>query len=905
MFTTDNRFTKTVFSIVLTLAIALGCLGGLTLSSFVPADNHAEAATSTGYYDSIDETLTGQAFYDQLATLITSTHHTQTSYNGLKQVYKTSDADPDKSGNIIWFYTGTSISYNGTLGSGSEATNREHVWPKNGGKAFTAESECGSDAHHLRPCNAGINGDRSNNQFNEVPQTEANIVAEGSSTSYANLCYQSGGTFYPGEGYRGATARILMYVQVRWGTQFNLSFCLGKGGNNGKEMGYIDTLMKWHLQEPPTEEEIRRNEVVYGIQGNRNPFIDHPEYASKIYCYDGESYNSDLRTVVNTYGDYGATDIESISFASSEQTVAQGATLTLEPTLTPADASRNIVWTSSDTSVATVDSNGVVSGIKSGSTVITATSAVDSSVSASVTVKVKGISAVAISGTAVITDYNEGQKFDPTGLTVTVTYSDGSSSNVSVSTLTWLDANTRKSTLSSGTTSVILSYGGLEQTYSGITVVTPEGSVATINRSSFAAKSGQYNWQTWTAGEIEGKAFMYAGNTSEIQMNNSKAQYYIFNTTPLTGGIVTFTVKTTSGDKKWELRTSSTPFDSTSKPVPTTGTSHGQLTVTPDGATWTISTTDQYFALCYADSKVVYLDSIEITYGDAKTPCEHTYGEWETVTAPTATTEGAKKRTCSVCGDIETEVIPALGSSETPCNHTYGEWETVTAPTATTAGSKKRTCSVCGNVETEVIPALGSSETPCNHTYGEWTTVNEPTETSTGLKKRVCSSCGNVENEVIPALGSSEHPCEHTYGEWEVVTLPTATAAGLKKRVCSSCGDVEVETVPALGGTAYDVAETFESIVEALGNATDLNTKEALIIQAQLEYNKLSETEKQTVATSYTALQQHIETYQKELTDSDSSNTLVIVLVVVGGVLLCCGIVYARSRRKSRAGNRY
>lgn len=48
----------------------------------------------------------------------------------------------------------------------------------------------------------------------------------------------------------------------------------------------------------PTEEEIRRNEAVFGLQGNRNPFIDHPEYAAQIYCYDGESYNNALQQVL-------------------------------------------------------------------------------------------------------------------------------------------------------------------------------------------------------------------------------------------------------------------------------------------------------------------------------------------------------------------------------------------------------------------------------------------------------------------------------------------------------------------------------------------------------------------------------------------------------------------------------
>jgi|BioPla2DNA2_1021312.scaffolds.fasta_scaffold210006_1 endonuclease I len=55
--------------------------------------------------------------------------------------------------------------------------------------------------------------------------------------------------------------------------------------------------MKWHLEEPVSESEIRRNEAVFKIQGNRNPFIDVPDYACKIYARDGQNYNSEVANV--------------------------------------------------------------------------------------------------------------------------------------------------------------------------------------------------------------------------------------------------------------------------------------------------------------------------------------------------------------------------------------------------------------------------------------------------------------------------------------------------------------------------------------------------------------------------------------------------------------------------------
>ena len=87
------------------------------------------------YYDNLNENLDGLQFREQLAQLITDTHSHQTSYNELSSVYAQSDADPYNNGNVIWFYTGTSVPYDGLGGSVGD-TNREHVWPKDGGRAF-------------------------------------------------------------------------------------------------------------------------------------------------------------------------------------------------------------------------------------------------------------------------------------------------------------------------------------------------------------------------------------------------------------------------------------------------------------------------------------------------------------------------------------------------------------------------------------------------------------------------------------------------------------------------------------------------------------------------------------------------------------------------------------------------
>ena len=309
---TQQRKVRLTLSIIVLAALLLAVAMPFALKTSaadaapVLADTSATNTYYSGnYYNNLNTNLTGTAFRTELYNLISNPHKNST-YDGLKTVYKTSDADPNRNGNILWFYTGTSTSYNGSMGSSAGTTNREHVWPKRGGKAFTPiESEAGSDAHHLRPTDATLNSTRGEKDFDEVPQTSSNIVSEAGKKNYGSspdgLCYSTSTSFYPAKGYRGATARILFYVQVRWGDKNSLRF-VDTVGTSGKTLGKISTLLKWHLEEPPTEEEIRRNEVVFGLQNNRNPFIDHPEYAEMIYCYDGQTYNNALKAVVESHG---------------------------------------------------------------------------------------------------------------------------------------------------------------------------------------------------------------------------------------------------------------------------------------------------------------------------------------------------------------------------------------------------------------------------------------------------------------------------------------------------------------------------------------------------------------------------------------------------------------------------
>lgn len=731
------------------ILIALVLIASTVVPSFIGISfgQVAEAVSQIdSYYSSLDTSKTGSAFRADLYDLIKSTHTKETTYDGLREVYKTADADPNKKGNIILFYTGTSVAFSGSF----QNVNREHVWPKDAGRAFPAESKAGSDAHHLRPCDQVLNSTRGSKSFDIVPQTTNNIVKQNGSTSYGNLCYTSGNFFYPGEGYRGATARILFYVQTRWGDEWNLKFVDSAG--ECKTIGKISTLLQWHLQEPPTAEEIRRNEVIFGIQGNRNPFIDHPEYATQIYCYDGQSYNTKLQEVAKQYGDYEDTDVESITLSPSSLNIAVGQSAQISAAVSPSGANKAIEWTSSNKSVATVDGNGKVTALSGGYTTIIATSKKTPSVKATLDVIVKSVTGINISGNPVQTSYYEGDTFNPQGLTVTATYSDGSTGTLTNEACTWLDAGTKLPTLSKGTTGVICKVGGVEQQFNGIVVNQAVGKTETFNRSSFNTTTNSYGWNTWSSGTIEGQAFMYPGRTDSIQMNNSQQAYYIFNTTPIPGQLISITIKA-QGTKDWEIRTSTTPYDSTASGYPKTGTSHGIQSATSDGTTWTLNTSDPYFTINYLGSKATYIDSITISFGgSAGEDCEHSYTS--VVTPPTCSQNGYTTHTCSKCGNSYMDnYVDALG-------HQWSDWSVKTPATCTASGLEERVCQRdgCGHKETRVISALG-------HSWGEWHAIDEDTEEHT------CSVCGHSETR---AIGSVDEDVERFINEVNAIGNATS-----------------------------------------------------------------------------------------------------------------------------------
>lgn len=381
-----------IFKRFLTFVLAsVMCLGITAVVHTVSAEYIvADAAVGT-YYNKITATG-GEQLLGQLHDLIVTSRSKYSSYSECHTKGTTTDPG-SKSNTVMEFYTHQDISYDSWDVNGG--WNREHVWPKadSNGLWKTDTVGGGSDLHHIRPAEKDLNAKRGNLKYGEVSNGSP-VYQYG--TSYVGG-YSSGSTFEPMDNVKGDVARILMYVYTHYNT-FSNSIFGGYATTDGSSVsGYSASffgtlnythiitasneaaakklLLEWNKSDPVDEIETKRNEAVYGIQKNRNPFIDHPEYADAIWG-DGSTVTPPTPTLT------------SIAFDASAFTLDIGQSRTLTVIPTPSNVTANVNWTSSNTSVATV-SNGVVTAKGEGTATITATSTSNSSIKTAATVTVK------------------------------------------------------------------------------------------------------------------------------------------------------------------------------------------------------------------------------------------------------------------------------------------------------------------------------------------------------------------------------------------------------------------------------------------------------------------------------------------------------------------------------------
>lgn len=266
----------------------------------------AAADPPPGYYATVNT---------QSAALLRSTlhavidDHTRFPYSSSStdtwNILESADQDPNNAANILDVYRNRSYA---KFGGGTGPYNREHTWPNSygfpndGGTSYPY-----TDCHHLFLSDVGYNSDRANFPYGSCNPASAERITDvndgqggGSGTFPGNSNWFSGGVWQTWGGRKGDVARAIFYMDVRYegGTHGgtgtaepdliltdNLSAIVSTGGNAPVAyMGLLSVLLQWHADDPVDARERVRNEVVYSYQGNRNPFIDHPEWVNAIFA---------------------------------------------------------------------------------------------------------------------------------------------------------------------------------------------------------------------------------------------------------------------------------------------------------------------------------------------------------------------------------------------------------------------------------------------------------------------------------------------------------------------------------------------------------------------------------------------------------------------------------------------
>ena len=375
---------KNIFRKISAFMLAVSVCFGMAAIVHTSASKYT-VVEAADYYAKITAT-SGNSLLGQVHDLITTTHKNYTSYSDCKNPSLIKQTDKGSTSNTVMdFYTQEDIPSNWNPNAGG--WNREHVWCQSLSNGMWGTSNGGSDMHHIRPSEVRLNGARGNNTFGEVNGGNPAYYKDSSGANKYVGGYISGGTFEPLDKVKGDVARIVMYVYTHYNTYSNVHGTTnGSGGQFGtlqftkimslkNETNAINLLLSWHMQDPVDQIETARNNAVYNIQGNRNPFIDHPEYANAIWG----SGTTPVDPVVALKG---------ISLDKTSLILTKGGKGKLSATPNPSNAKLNVSWASSNTAVATVAQDGTVTAVGKGTATITAVSKENSAIKATATVTV-------------------------------------------------------------------------------------------------------------------------------------------------------------------------------------------------------------------------------------------------------------------------------------------------------------------------------------------------------------------------------------------------------------------------------------------------------------------------------------------------------------------------------------
>lgn len=299
------------------------------------------AQAPANYYNSA--TGTGYVLKTQLKNIISNGHVGQPYGTGLWNLYSTSlrDAYYENDNSLLDIYSEnpngvdpynyTTVSQQcGNYNAEGVCYNKEHLIPQS---YFDSEMPMYSDAHHVVPSDGKVNGWRDNFPFGPVAGTTSSPCNGGATNvpcnslngskkgNNANTGYSagySGTVFEPIDEFKGDVARSFFYFATRYETQMAGFYTTASNssstpaviamfdGSNNKVFSttFLNILITWHLNDPVSQKEIDFNNDIYTFQGNRNPYIDNPDYVCQIWSAECAALSSDSFLLENTIAVY-------------------------------------------------------------------------------------------------------------------------------------------------------------------------------------------------------------------------------------------------------------------------------------------------------------------------------------------------------------------------------------------------------------------------------------------------------------------------------------------------------------------------------------------------------------------------------------------------------------------------
>ena len=734
-----KNICKRSFSLLLILSLLIALFAGFTSVSAATSYNDGEfgvvctspSSQASSYYTgsytyATLSSQTGSSLKSSISSLVNSDRR-KVGYDGLKTYFARTDAVNGSSSTFRLFYCGVQTD---SSWDSADTWNREHMWPDSKGG-----STCEGDLHSMRPTDPSLNSTRGN-----LPYGNAN----GGSAKYSNSAngnvlggYLGNSVFEPLDNVKGDVARTILYDYCTYSSLSNLSLVFTS----------TDVLLDWIALDPVDEFEMCRNDVVQDIQGCRNPFVDYPDLAWRVF---GKSVPADLTTPSG--GAAASYTVTATSNNSSYGTVSvSGNVITASPKTGYYAAGYTVVSGS-----ATVSQNG---------NLFTVTATSDCTVRINFAAKTALSIKFSQNGSVVSTQsVYAGDSINlpahsgsvPAGYNflgwVTTAVTDSASKP------TVYAAGSSYTPNASGTLFALYSYSAEGSSGSGDYVKVTSAPSDWSGEYLIVYESGNLVFDS-SLNSLDAVSNYQTVTISNNTISASDGDPYQFIITSVSGG---YSIQGSNGSYIGKSSNNNGLDTGTSKAVNTLSMNgDGTVNIIGSGGAYLRfnSSSDQmrfryYKSSSYTNQKAICLyvkdGSAGTVYYTTTTgvPCSHEDTSTNTVD-PTCNTPGLTTVTCNDCGAIvDTVEIAALG-------HSYGKW------ISDNAGKHSQTCTRCNAVVTAA----------CSYTEA----VTPPTESEGGYTTYTCTECSySYVGNHTPALGS---PLSVSFSVPAGVTAPASQSA--------------------------------------------------------------------------------------------------------------------------------